>query len=181
MRIDAANLIWIDLEMTGLDPENDAILEISTAVTDAQLREMKLGPTLQIHQSKKVLGKMDEWNISQHGASGLLNKVQESTLEYAQVETETLRFLKLWAVPGKSPMCGKSICQDRRFLARLMPDLCAFFHYRHLDVSTLSELAKRWAPEVENGLVKVSTHLAQDDVLAAIKQLKHYRKHLMKC
>ncbi len=181
MRIDAANLVWIDLEMTGLDTVNDAILEIATIVTDAQLREMQFGPTLQIYQPEAVLGKMDAWNTRQHGASALLEKVRKSTLKYAEAEAETLCFLKLWAVSGRSPMCGNSICQDRRFLDRLMPDLCAFFHYRNLDVSTLKEMAKRWAPEVANGFVKSSTHLAADDVLESIQELKYYRKHLLKC
>lgn len=174
------NLIWIDLEMTGLDTQNDVIIEIATIVTDSELNELAEGPMLAIHQSDEIMGGMDEWNTNQHGKSGLTERVKNSTLTVADAERETLEFLQQYVPKGASPMCGNSICQDRRFMARLMPELEDFFHYRNLDVSTLKELAKRWAPDVAKGVVKQSSHLALDDTRDSINELRHYREHLFK-
>jgi oligoribonuclease len=170
------NLIWIDLEMTGLDPDRDRIIEIATIVTDSQLELVAEGPVIAIHQSDAVLHAMDEWNRTTHGASGLLERVRSSAVAAAQAEELTLEFLRVHAEPGASPMCGNSICQDRRFLYREMPRLERFFHYRNLDVSTLKELARRWAPEVLAGMTKESRHLALDDVRESIRELGYYRK-----
>jgi oligoribonuclease len=170
------NLIWIDLEMTGLDTNNDAIIEIATIVTDSELNILAEGPILAIHQPDVVLEAMDEWNTRQHGNSGLTERVRKSTLTVEQAEQQTLNFLKEHIPAGVSPMCGNSICQDRRFMARLMPELEAFFHYRNLDVSTLKELAKRWAPKVEKSFKKKSSHLAMDDIRDSIRELQHYRE-----
>ena len=172
------NLIWIDLEMTGLDPQNDWIIEIATIVTDAQLNELAEGPALAIHQPDTVLQGMDEWNTKQHGGSGLTERVRTSTIDTATAERETLAFLGQWVGKGASPMCGNSICQDRRFLARGMPQLEAWFHYRNLDVSTLKELARRWAPSVAAGVTKQAAHLALSDIHDSINELRHYRDHL---
>jgi oligoribonuclease len=172
------NLIWIDLEMTGLKPERDAIIEIATIVTDKELNVVAEGPNLAIHQPDEVLAAMDEWNQKQHGNSGLVQRVRASGISTAQAEARTIAFLTQFVAPGASPMCGNSICQDRRFLARLMPDLEHFFHYRNLDVSTLKELARRWAPGVVDGVVKEGTHLARADVLDSIRELRHYRAKL---
>ncbi|MCK5486038.1 MAG: oligoribonuclease, partial [Desulfobacterales bacterium] len=152
MTQNAKNLIWIDLEMTGLDTQNDVIIEIATIVTDSELNELAEGPMLAIHQSDEIMGGMDEWNTNQHGKSGLTERVKNSTLKVADAERETLEFLRQYVPKGVSPMCGNSICQDRRFMARLMPELEDFFLYRNLDVSTLKELAKRWAPDVAKGV-----------------------------
>ncbi len=175
MSQDAGNLVWIDLEMTGLDTQNDVILEIATIVTDSELNILAEGPELAIHQSDDVLAGMDEWNTRQHGGSGLIERVKNSTIDEAEAERQTLVFLQRYVPAGKSPMCGNSICQDRRFLARSMPTLEAFFHYRNLDVSTLKELARRWSPAVYEGFKKDSSHLAMDDIRDSIDELKHYR------
>ncbi|MDX1453913.1 MAG: oligoribonuclease [Gammaproteobacteria bacterium] len=174
----ADNLIWIDLEMTGLDPDNDRIIEIATIVTDAYLNVLAEGPVLAIHQPDDVLAGMDEWNTRQHGGSGLTQRVKDSTIDLAEAERQTLLFLAEWVPAGKSPMCGNSICQDRRFLVRGMPALERHFHYRNLDVSTLKELASRWAPEVAKGVKKNSSHLAMDDIKDSIAELAHYRATL---
>lgn len=180
MTQDANNLIWIDLEMTGLDPQNDRIIEIATIVTDGQLNVLAEGPMLAIHQSDAVLAGMDEWNTKQHGQSGLTQRVKDSTVSEAEAERQTIAFLEQFIGPRQSPMCGNSICQDRRFLARCMPALEAFFHYRNLDVSTIKELARRWSPEMANGFTKESSHLALSDIHDSINELKYYREHFIK-
>jgi len=172
------NLIWIDLEMTGLQPAVDEIIEIATVVTDRDLNILAEGPNLAIHQSEETLARMDEWNQRQHGSSGLLRRVRASPLSAADAEMRTLDFLARYVVPGSSPMCGNSICQDRRFLARHMPQLEKFFHYRNLDVSTLKELARRWAPQVSEGFMKHGAHLALADIHESIRELQHYRARL---
>lgn len=174
------NLIWIDLEMTGLDTNTDAIIEIATLVTNGNLEVVAEGPILAINQPDSLLEAMDEWNTRQHGKSGLTERVKNSTLSTRDAELQTLEFLKKYVPAGVSPMCGNSICQDRRFMARLMPELEAFFHYRNLDVSSLKELARRWAPKVEKGFKKNSSHLAMDDVKDSIRELQHYREHFIK-
>ena len=179
MAVSENNLIWIDLEMTGLVPDADRIIEIATVITDSALNELAEGPVLAIHQPDEVLGAMDEWNTRQHGGSGLTDRVRSSGIDTAAAEQATLSFLEDWVPKGISPMCGNSICQDRRFLARLMPTLEEFFHYRNLDVSTLKELARRWAPEVYRGFSKDSSHLALDDIRDSIAELRHYREYLM--
>jgi len=175
MAASADNLVWIDLEMTGLDPLRDHVIEIATIVTDSMLNVVAEGPVIAIHQPDDVLARMDEWNRTTHGASGLLARVRASTDDAASAETQTLAFLREHAVPGASPMCGNSICQDRRFLAREMPSLEKFFHYRNLDVSTIKELARRWAPSVLAGVQKSATHLAIEDVRESIAELRHYK------
>ena len=172
------NLIWIDLEMTGLDPMHDRIIEIATVVTTKDLEPLAEGPVIAIHQSDAALAAMDEWNTKQHGGSGLTQRVRDSAVHDAEAERQTIEFLARWVPAGASPMCGNSICQDRRFLARWMPQLERFFHYRNLDVSTLKELARRWAPTVAAGVTKESKHLALDDIRDSIAELKHYRGHL---
>ena len=171
----AMNLIWIDLEMTGLDTVNDQIIEIATIVTDQDLNEIAVGPELAVGQPKTVLDAMDEWNTRQHGESGLTARVLESELSMQQAESQTLEFLAMHVNTGASPMCGNSICQDRRFLARQMPALEEFFHYRNLDVSTLKILAQRWAPQVAKGYTKESSHRALDDIRDSIAELVYYR------
>ncbi|ULQ45801.1 oligoribonuclease [Flagellatimonas centrodinii] len=173
------NLIWIDLEMTGLVPETHRIIEIATLITDTQLTVLAEGPVIAIHQSELELNKMDDWNVRQHGQSGLAQRVRASTLTEADAERETLAFLQQWVPAGVSPMCGNSICQDRRFLARHMPQLERYFHYRHIDVSTLKELCNRWAPDVARGFTKQSTHLAMDDIRDSVAELRHYRRHFI--
>jgi oligoribonuclease len=176
---DGGQLIWIDLEMSGLSPENDAIIEIATVVTDGELQVIAEGPNLAIHQPDAVLDCMDDWNRRQHGASGLAARVRASTITVAQAEARTLEFLSAYVLGGSSPMCGNSVCQDRRFLARYMPALERFFHYRNLDVSTMKELARRWAPEVAAGISKESAHLALADIHESIRELRYYRSRLL--
>lgn len=176
----AGKLIWIDLEMTGLDSQRDSIIEIATIVTDSELEIVAEGPVIAIHQPAEILAAMDEWNTRQHGSSGLLDRVRASRCSLAEAEDMTLEFLSRHLVANTSPMCGNSICQDRRFLARLMPRLEAFFHYRNLDVSTLKILAGLWAPEVLAGVVKESTHLALADIRDSIAELRHYRAALLR-
>ena len=174
------NLIWIDLEMTGLLPDSDRIIEIATIVTNRDLDILAEGPVLAINQPESALAAMDEWNQRQHGGSGLLQRVRASGLNEAAAQSATLQFLSQWVEVGRSPMCGNSICQDRRFLARHMPELEKFFHYRNLDVSTLKELAQRWAPSISQMLKKQSTHLALDDVRDSIRELAFYREHFLR-
>ena len=172
----ADNLVWIDLEMTGLDPVRDHVIEIATIVTDSALNVLAEGPVIAVHRSEAELAGMDEWNRTTHGTSGLLERVRASRVSAADAEAQTLAFLAQHADSGASPMCGNSICQDRRFLAREMPVLEKFFHYRNLDVSTVKELARRWAPDVLAGVQKSSTHAALDDVRESIEELAHYRR-----
>ena len=176
MTAKSENLIWIDLEMTGLDPLADRTIEIATLVTDSDLNLVAEGPVVAIHQPDAVLAAMDDWNRRTHGESGLLERVRRSTATVADAEQATLGFLREHVEAGASPMCGNSICQDRRFLAREMPALEKFFHYRNLDVSTLKELARRWAPAVFAGLQKNSTHLALDDIRESVEELRYYRR-----
>lgn len=173
------NLIWIDLEMTGLDP-TDVIIEMATIVTDSDLNTLAEGPVIAIHQPEEILAGMDEWNTRQHGQSGLTQRVRESTVSMAEAEAQTLAFLEQWVPKRSSPICGNSICQDRRFLYRHMPRLEGYFHYRNLDVSTLKELAARWAPQVRESFKKGNTHLALDDIRESIAELRHYRDHFIK-
>jgi len=173
------NLIWIDLEMTGLVPEEDIIIEIATVVTDAYLNVLAEGPSIAIHQDNKHLDSMDEWNTRQHTKSGLTQRVKESEISVNEAEKQTLDFVMKYVDPGTSPMCGNSICQDRRFLYNYMPKLEKFFHYRHIDVSTLKELAVRWKPDVVSTSFKQSKHLALSDIYDSINELKHYREHFI--
>jgi len=175
----ASNLIWIDLEMTGLDTVNDRIIEVATIVTDKYLNEIAEGPVLAIGQLKETMDAMDEWNTRQHGESGLTERVLASSVTLEEAEKQTLEFLSTWVDKGASPMCGNSVCQDRRFLAREMPLLDSFFHYRNLDVSTLKILAQQWAPEVAAGFTKESTHRALADIRDSIAELAWYRDHLL--
>jgi oligoribonuclease len=180
MAQDAGNLIWIDLEMTGLDTNKDAIIEIATIITDSQLNVISEGPVLAIHQPDEVLNAMDEWNTRTHGASGLTERVRKSTLNEQQAEQQTIAFLSEYVPPNVSPMCGNSICQDRRFMARCMPELERYFHYRNLDVSSIKELAMRWSPTVAKAFKKGSAHLALDDTRDSIREMKYYREYLFK-
>ncbi len=177
--MDDLNLIWIDLEMTGLDTVNDTIIEIATLVTDKDLNTLAEGPILAIHQPDEVLDGMDEWNTRQHGQSGLIDRVRHSQVSAAQAQQLTVDFLRDWVPRGKSPMSGNSICQDRRFMAREMPDLESYFHYRNLDVSSIKELIVRWRPELLKGFNKRGSHLAMDDIHDSIAELKYYREHFM--
>ena len=179
MSQDKNNLIWIDLEMTGLDTFQDTIIEIATVITDKDLNILAEGPVIAIHQDDAVLNKMDEWNQQHHGDSGLIKRVQNSEFTMKQAEQATIEFLENYVPKGASPMCGNSICQDRRFMAREMPVLEDFFHYRNLDVSTLKELAARWKPEVLTQHTKKGAHLALDDVLESIEELQFYRKSIL--
>ncbi|HEX7385853.1 MAG TPA: oligoribonuclease [Castellaniella sp.] len=173
-------LIWLDMEMTGLDPERERILEIALIVTEPDLTVVAQAPVLVVHQSNELLEAMDKWNRSTHGKSGLIDKVKASTLTEAQVEDTLLEFLKPLVPAGKSPMCGNTIGQDRRFMVKYMPRLEAYFHYRNLDVSTLKELSLRWKPEVYRSFVKASKHEALADIQESIDELKHYREHFLK-
>ena len=174
------NLIWIDLEMTGLDPETDTIIEIATVVTDSDLNVIAEGPEIVIHESKLKMDSMDEWCVKHHGESGLTERVLNSKISCAQAEQETLSFLKKWTEAGASPLCGNSIGQDRRFLVRYMKELESYFHYRNIDVSTIKELGRRWSPEMTNSHKKQGTHLAMLDIQESISELKHYREHFFK-
>lgn len=173
-------LVWIDLEMTGLDTQADDIIEIATIVTDEDLNVLAEGPVFAIKVSDQKLNSMDDWNTKQHGESGLIDRVRRSTVTLEQAERETIAFLSKWVDAGKSPMCGNSICQDRRFLARQMPELERFFHYRNLDVSSIKELCFRWRPDILRNFEKTGSHLAMDDIRDSIRELKHYRQHFFK-
>ncbi|WP_439860757.1 oligoribonuclease [Pseudomonas sp. MBLB4136] len=174
------NLIWIDLEMTGLDPEKDLIIEMATIVTDSELNVLAEGPVIAVHQNDDALAGMDEWNTRTHGESGLTQRVRDSKVGPAEAEAQTLAFLEQWVPKGSSPICGNSIAQDRRFLYRYMPELEAYFHYRYLDVTTLKILADRWAPQLKAGFQKKASHQALDDIRESIAELKYYREHFLK-
>lgn len=180
MAVDKKHLIWIDLEMTGLDTLNDTIIEIATIVTDSELNILAEGPVFAIHTPDIVLNSMDDWNTRQHGQSGLIDRIRRSNVTMAQAESETIAFLSKYVEAGRSPMCGNSICQDRRFLARQMPTLERFFHYRNLDVSTVKELAYRWRPDILSSFEKKGSHLALDDIRDSIRELRHYKEHFFK-
>ncbi len=177
---DESNLIWVDMEMTGLSPENDVVIEIATIVTDTDLNTLAEGPVIALHQSDERLAAMDEWNTRQHNRSGLVERVRASRYDEDAAATETLKFLEQWVPAGASPMCGNTICQDRRFMARHLPQLEAWFHYRNLDVSTLKILMQRWRPELEAGLEKTGTHLALDDIRESINEMRYYREHFLR-
>jgi oligoribonuclease len=177
---EANYLVWIDLEMTGLDPEKERIIEIATIVTDSELNTVEEGPVIAVHQSDKLLEEMDEWCTRTHGESGLTKRVHDSKFSEIDAEQKTLEFLQRYLEPGQSPLCGNSIGQDRRFLVKYMPELEAFFHYRNLDVSTIKELARRWRPDVLDGVRKKGSHLALDDIRDSINELRHYREHFFK-
>ncbi|MBB3122053.1 MULTISPECIES: oligoribonuclease [Telluria group] len=174
------NLVWVDMEMTGLEPDTDRIIEVAMVVTDMHLNVLAEGPVLAIHQSDATLDAMDSWNKGTHGRSGLIDRVKASTISEAQAEAEFIAFMKQWVPQGKSPMCGNTIGQDRRFMVRYMPKLEAFFHYRNVDVSTLKELGRRWKPEVVSSFKKAQKHTALADILESIEELKHYREHFIK-
>lgn len=174
------NLVWIDMEMTGLDPDNDRIIEVAAIVTDSELNVLAEGPVFAIHQPDEVLDRMDAWNKGTHGRSGLIDRVKASTVSEADAQAALIDFLKRYVPSGKSPMCGNSICQDRRFMVRSMPKLEAFFHYRNLDVSTLKELCKRWKPGIAAGFKKHQMHTALADIKESIEELRYYREHFIK-
>jgi oligoribonuclease len=174
------NLVWVDMEMTGLSPDTDRVLEIAVIVTDAKLEILAEGPVVVLHQDDAILDKMDAWNKGTHGRSGLIDKVKASTVDEAQAEEALLVFMRQWVGKSKSPMCGNTICQDRRFMARWLPRLEAYFHYRNVDVSTLKELARRWRPEVVEGFKKQQAHTALADIRESIDELKHYREHFIR-
>jgi oligoribonuclease len=178
--IDEHNLIWVDMEMTGLNPDEDRVIEIATIITNSDLETLAEGPVIAIHQSDATLAAMDEWNTRQHGGSGLTQRVRDSVIDERGAATETLAFLKQWVPAGRSPMCGNSICQDRRFMARHLPELESYFHYRNLDVSSLKILAQRWRPDIVAGVKKSAAHLALDDIRDSIAELRHYREHFLR-
>ena len=180
MTIHSENLIWIDLEMTGLDTVNDVIIEIATIVTDKHLNILAEGPVYAIETPDELLNNMDEWNTNQHNKSGLIDRIRSTGVSMQKAEQDTLEFLRQYVPAGASPMCGNSICQDRRFLARQMPELEVYFHYRNLDVSTVKELATRWRPEVLSGFSKKGSHLAMDDVRESIAELLYYRQNFLR-
>ncbi|MEP4486955.1 MAG: oligoribonuclease [Halioglobus sp.] len=177
---DADNLIWVDLEMTGLDPDNDVVIEIATIVTDSNLNKLAEGPVIAIHTDDSRLAAMDEWNTSHHTSSGLVDRVRASKHSPELAASETIEFLRAWVPPNASPMCGNSICQDRRFMARHLPELEQYFHYRNLDVSTLKILMQRWRPSLEGGFRKSATHLALDDIRESIDELRYYRDYFIR-
>ncbi|WP_426322472.1 oligoribonuclease [Pseudoduganella sp. R-43] len=174
------NLVWVDMEMTGLEPETDRIIEVAMVVTDMHLKVLAEGPVLAIHQSDETLDKMDAWNKGTHGRSGLIDRVKASTVTEAQAEAEFIAFMRQWVPNGKSPMCGNTIGQDRRFMVKYMPKLEAFFHYRNIDVSTLKELGRRWKPEMVAGFKKAQKHTALADIIESIEELKYYRENFIK-
>jgi oligoribonuclease len=180
LRPNEFNLVWVDMEMTGLDPDNDRIIEVAVVVTDPNLNILGEGPVFAIHQSDEILDGMDAWNRGTHGRSGLIERIKASTVTEAEAEVALIEFLKKYVPAGKSPMCGNTICQDRRFMARGMPKLEAFFHYRNLDVSTLKELCKRWKPELASGFKKHQKHTALADIIESIEELRYYREHFIK-
>ncbi|MFS7248199.1 oligoribonuclease [Rahnella inusitata] len=179
MAANDSNLIWIDLEMTGLDPERDRIIEIATLVTDAHLNILAEGPTIAVHQSDAQLALMDDWNVRTHTGSGLVERVKASPFDDNAAQQQTIEFLREWVPEGKSPICGNSVGQDRRFLFKYMPELETYFHYRYLDVSTLKELVRRWKPEVLSGFKKENTHKAMDDIRESVAELAYYREHFI--
>jgi oligoribonuclease len=174
------NLVWVDMEMTGLEPDTDRIIEVAVVVTDMHLNILAEGPVMVVHQSDATLDGMDAWNKGTHGRSGLIEKVKASTVTEAQAEEELIKFMKQWVPKGKAPMCGNTIGQDRRFMVRYMPKLEAYFHYRNIDVSTLKELGKRWKPEMVAGFKKHQMHTAMADIVESIEELKYYREHFIK-
>lgn len=174
------NLVWVDMEMTGLDPDGDRVIEIATIITDSELNTLSEGPVIAVHQSDAALAGMDEWNTTHHTRSGLVDRVRSSDYDEDRASRETIEFLQDWVPEGVSPMCGNTICQDRRFMARHMPSLEAYFHYRNLDVSTLKILMQRWRPELEVGFVKTGTHLALDDIRESINEMRYYREHFIR-
>jgi oligoribonuclease len=176
----AGNLIWVDLEMTGLEPERDVVIEIATIITDTDLNTLAEGPVIALHQSDARLDGMDEWNTTHHNRSGLVDRVKASKHNEQSASKATIAFMEQWVPPGASPMCGNTICQDRRFMARHMPELEAFFHYRNLDVSTLKILMQRWRPELESGITKTGAHLALDDIRESIDEMRYYREHFLR-
>jgi oligoribonuclease len=180
LMLDAENLIWVDLEMTGLEPDVDVVIEIASIVTDSDLNTLAEGPVIALHQSDERLAGMDEWNTTHHTRSGLVDRVRASQHDEQSATEETIAFLEQWVPRGASPMCGNSICQDRRFMARHMPDLEVFFHYRNLDVSTLKILMQRWRPELEAGFTKTGTHQALDDIRESIEEMRYYREHFLR-
>jgi oligoribonuclease len=177
---DAGNLIWVDLEMTGLEPDNDVVIEIASIVTDSNLNTLAEGPVIALHQSDERLNGMDEWNTTHHTRSGLVERVRASQHDEASATAETLAFLEQWVPRDTSPMCGNTICQDRRFMARHMPDLEVYFHYRNLDVSVFKILCQRWRPDLEAGFTKAGTHQALDDIRESIEELRYYREHFLR-